>query len=105
MFARLVFCKFSPDRIKEVRKIYHGEITPVIRKQKGNLGVSLLEPTDKSSDFISITQWKSRADADAYESSGTYKKMLSKVENFFIKQPELRTYNIEEISVGVRETL
>src|SRR4051812_29992125 len=105
MFARLTFCKFAPDRIKEARKIYLEELTPIIRKQKGFLNVFLLEPTDKSEDYISITQWKTKADADAYESSGIYKKLVNKLEGFFTKQPVLKTYNAEESRVTVHDHL
>ena len=105
MFARLTFCKFAPDRIRQARKIYQEELTPIIKKQRGNLNVFLLEPTDKSDDFISVTQWKTKADADAYESSGTYKRLVSKLEGFFTKQPVLKTYNAEERMVIIHDYL
>ena len=99
MFVRLTFCKFLPDKIREARKMYNEEIVPVVRKQKGNTGIRLLEPTEKSNDFISYTEWKTRADADAYHSGGPYKKLVAKMEPFFAKQPELKTYMVEEVRV------
>jgi heme-degrading monooxygenase HmoA len=105
MFARLTFCKFLPERFKEARKIYLEEVVPIIKKQRGNLNVFLLEPSDKSEDYISITQWKTKSDADAYESSGTYKRMVSKLDGFFTKQPVLKTYNADESRVAVRDHL
>jgi heme-degrading monooxygenase HmoA len=97
MFVRLTFCKFLPEKINEARKIYNEEIMPALRKQKGLLHVRFLEPTDKSGDYISITEWSTKADAELYDASGLYKKLVNKLEAYFIKQPELKTYTVEDI--------
>jgi heme-degrading monooxygenase HmoA len=97
MIVRLTFCKFQPDRIVEAKKIYNEEVIPTIKKQKGNTGVRLLEPTDKADDYISITEWKTKADADAYHTSGVYKSLVNKLQGFFTKQPELKAYSVEEV--------
>lgn len=97
MFVRLTLCKFLPEKINEARKIYHEDIMPALRKQKGLLHVRFLEPTDKSGDYISITEWATKADAELYDSSGMYKKLVAKLEAYFIKQPELKTFIAEEI--------
>lgn len=97
MFVRLITCKFLPEKIKEARKIFTGEIVPAIRKQQGLIDIRFLEPTEKMGDYLSITEWNSKADAELYENSGLYKKLLSKLEPFFTKQPELKTYTVEEV--------
>ena|SRR5690242_19756270 len=97
MFVRLVSCKFLPEKINEARKIFTGEIIPTLRKQKGLIDVRFLEPTERTGDYLSITEWKTKADAELYESSGLYLKLVNKLEPFFTKRPELRTYTVEEI--------
>lgn len=97
MFVRLTFCKFLPERINEARKVYNEEVIPAIRKQKGLLNIRFLEPTDKVGDYISITEWNTKEDADLYESTGLYKKLVGKLEPFFTKPPELKTYTVEQI--------
>ena len=97
MIVRLTYCKFLPDRIAEAKKIYNAEVVPTVKKQKGNVGVRLLEPADKTDDYISVTEWKTKADADAYHSGGVYKNLVNKLQGFFTKQPELKTYSVEEI--------
>ncbi len=93
MVVRLTFCKFLPDKINEARKIYNEQVVPTVKKQKGNLRVFLLEPIDKADDFISVTEWKSREEADAYQSSGLYKTLVNKLEKVFMKQPTIKVYN------------
>lgn len=105
MYVCLTFCKFLPGSIREVRRIYYEEIAPILRKQKGNIYALLMEPADKSDDFISITQWKTKHDADTYEYSGLYKRFLSKLDAYFIKAPAIKTYNVEDIKVSVTEFL
>jgi len=97
MFIRLTFCKFLPEKINEARTIYNDEVIPAVRKQNGLVNIRLLEPTDKTGDFISITEWKTKEDADVYDGTGLYRKLVSKLEPFFMKQPELKTYTVEEI--------
>jgi quinol monooxygenase YgiN len=97
MFVRLTFCKFLPEKISEARKVYHEEVMPALRKQTGLLHVRFLEPTDKSGDYVSITEWSTKADAELYDASGLYKKLVNKLEAYFVKQPELKTYTVEDI--------
>ena len=97
MFVRLTFCKFLPEKVKEARKVFTEEIIPTVRKQKGLLNIWFMEPTEKMDDYISITEWATPADAELYHNSGLYKKLVAKLEPFFTKKPELKTYTVEEI--------
>ena len=97
MFVRLTYCKFLPEKINEARRIFTDEIVPTIRKQNGLIDVRLLEPTVKTEDFISITEWKTKVDADAYDNNGIYRKLVNKLEPLLTKKPELKTYTIEEV--------
>jgi quinol monooxygenase YgiN len=96
MFARLTFIKTSAENFDNVKKIFSEEIVPVVRSQKGNIGCWLLEPTNTDDDFISLTEWVSSTDADTYEATGTYRKLVEKVKDYYTKTPVLKTYNIAE---------
>ncbi|HEU0110560.1 MAG TPA: antibiotic biosynthesis monooxygenase [Flavisolibacter sp.] len=105
MIVRLTFCKFLPQHIAEAKRIYKEEITPIVKRQKGNMGIKLLEPADKKDDFISITEWKTLQDAEAYHTTGAYKKLISKLDGFFLKEPTLKTYTVEKISEPLQHLL
>jgi len=96
MFARLTFIDILPERQDDLRKIFNEEIIPAVRAQKGNIGIWLLEPTDITNEYISLTEWISAADADLYDSSGTYQKLVDKVKAMYKSRPILKTYNIAE---------
>jgi len=86
-----------PEKTNEARRIFMEEIVPTVRKQKGLVDIRFLEPTSKSEDFISITEWKTKEEADVYEENGIYKKLVNKLEPFFTKKPELKTYTVEGV--------
>lgn len=100
MIARLTyFNAANPKDAEEVKKVYHEQIAPVIRSQKGNLGVWLLEPMDEKDQFISLTEWISLADAEQYEASGTYSELVNKIKSRFAGESQLRTYNITDTKI------
>lgn len=99
MIARLTFFNADPKDVEELKAMYHEQVVPVIRNQKGNLGAWLLEPTNAQDQFISLTEWISAAEADAYQTSGTYQELVNKVKSKFKGESQLRTYNIADTKI------
>ena len=97
MHVRLTFLSILPENKDELKRIYTEEVVPIVRQQKGNLNVMLLEPTNTAENYISLTEWESKSDGDAYEASGTYRKLVDKVKDLVNRQPELKTYNAEVV--------
>jgi heme-degrading monooxygenase HmoA len=101
MYARLTFIEIDPKDSKELSSIYNTEIVAAIREFKGLRDAILLESTDGSGQVISMTTWDSQADADVYESSGTYRRLVDQLKDRFISKPVLKTYNAQENKVPV----
>ena len=99
MIARLTSFGIHPKDAEDVKRIYNDEVIPVIKSQKGNMGAWLLEPVNERDDYISLTEWISKADADAYESNGTYKQLVNKIKDKFMNTPVLRTYTAVESKI------
>lgn len=97
MIVRLTFLSFLPQNLIEAKRIYNEEVIPVVRKQRGNIDCRMLEPMEKTDDYISMTTWETKADADAYHSSGTYRDLVEKVKKDFAKDPVLKVYMSESI--------
>lgn len=98
MVVRLTYFGCSPEKVEAMRKVYTDEAIPVVRSQKGNLDCRLLEPADPKDDFISMTVWDNQDDADAYQSTGTYKMLVDKVREFFNGDPVLKVYHAEGVA-------
>jgi heme-degrading monooxygenase HmoA len=97
MIVRLTYLSFLPDHLVEAKRIYHDEVVPTVRKQKGNIDCRLLEPVEKNDDYISMTTWETKADADAYHNSGVYRDLVNRVRKDFAKDPVLKVYVSESI--------
>ena len=72
MFVRLTYTKVLPQHTAQLRRIYNEEVIPAVRRREGLIHIMLLEPTDKSDDVISLTEWDTQKDAEEYERSGAY---------------------------------
>jgi len=93
MHARITTVQLRPDTVDASIGIYQQEILPVITAQPGYQGVYFF--TDRASgNGVSITIWTSEADAQAYESSGTYRQLVAKLAANFAAPPTLATYDV-----------
>jgi heme-degrading monooxygenase HmoA len=93
MHARITTVQLRPDTVDASIGIYQQEILPVITAQPGYQGVYFF--TDRASgNGVSITIWASEADAQAYESSGTYRQLVAKLAANFAAPPTLATYDV-----------
>src|SRR6266568_6839742 len=97
MIVRLTYLNFLPEKAEEAKRTYNEEIVAVVKKQKGNLDCRLLEPVDKTDDYISMTVWETKQDADTYHSSGVYRQLVDRVRNLFSKEPVLKVYSAENV--------
>ena len=97
MIVRMTIFNVLPNKVEELTKLYANEIVPFVKQQKGNLDCRMLEPLDKSDDYISMSVWDNMKDADAYQSSGAYKQQVDKVKKFFTKDAVLKTYKSEGV--------
>ena len=101
MFIRLTFFDFQLQHLDEVKKIFNEEVVPVVKSQKGNLGVWLLEPTNPMDQYISLTEWTSEADAQTYQNSGIYKQLVDLLKDKYRSNPVLRTFNVASRVVAI----
>ena len=97
MFVRLTYLGFLPGKVEQAKRIYNDELVPIVKQQKGNLDCRMLEPVDSTDDYISMTVWDSKEDADAYQASGTYKQLVDRIQEFYSKNPVLKVYSTEKV--------
>ncbi|HEV2461941.1 MAG TPA: antibiotic biosynthesis monooxygenase [Ktedonobacterales bacterium] len=93
MHARITTVQLRPETVDASIALYQGEIVPVIKAQSGFQGVYLF--TDRATgNGVSLTLWASEADAQAYETSGTYRQLVAKLAPNFASAPTLATYDV-----------
>ena len=96
MWIRLVIGKIKPGKMDEMRKIYYEEVVPVVKAQKGNVDIFIMEPVEAGDDIISFTSWESKAVGDAYEGSGIYAEMVGKVKHTLDGQLKVKSYEVKK---------
>jgi heme-degrading monooxygenase HmoA len=95
MFVRMTFNKDDPAVVDEASAMYNSEeVSGVIGRQKGHRFHYLLRSVDDPTESVSVSAWDSREDAEAYERSGTYERLLGKFDHFHTRPSELRTYEV-----------
>jgi heme-degrading monooxygenase HmoA len=77
---------------------YNGVAIPKVRKCAGNVACLLLEPQEPGADFVAVTVWNTRADAEAYDSSGTASEVVALVREFFAGPPTLRNFESNSLA-------
>ena len=97
MYVRLTYLGFLPGKAEEAKTIYNNDLVPVVKQQKGNLDCKLLEPVDKTDDFISMTLWENKEASDSYQSSGVYRELVNRVKDLYAKDPVLKVYSAETV--------
>lgn len=81
LWLRIVSLKIRPGLSDEFEEIYRNAILPVLETVKGCRYVFLTQGTGSQSEFLSITLWDSKQDAQQYEQGGRYEELLGKVKH------------------------
>jgi heme-degrading monooxygenase HmoA len=82
-FVRIGKFKAKENLIPELCQTYSNEAIPAIRAAKGNISAVLLQQHESKEDFLAITIWKTKEDAEAYDKSGQAQQMIGKVKHTF----------------------
>ena len=76
MWVRIVSLKLRPGKLEEFKRLYSGQVIPALRKVKGCRYIYLTERSDRKDEVISVTSWESKEDAENYEQSGLFARLL-----------------------------
>jgi quinol monooxygenase YgiN len=83
LFVRIVSAKIQKGKVDEFKDIYSSEILPVLKATKGCLYAFLSENLKEMDEFLSVSIWRSKAEADDYENSGMFEELSKKVKHTF----------------------
>lgn len=83
LYVRIVSLSIQEGKEDEFKKIYTDEIIPALLSTQGCKYAYLTQSVQDLNDFISVTIWDSKEDADIYENSGKFKELVDKVSYTF----------------------
>ncbi len=83
LFVRIVSVKIHVSKIEEFKDLYSSIIIPELESINGCRNVYLIESVNEENEFISLTIWDNKKNADEYEASGKFAELINKVKHTF----------------------
>jgi heme-degrading monooxygenase HmoA len=83
MYLRILSMVIQEDRLNEFKKLYSEVIIPSLKSINGCRYIYLTESISEKNEFISVTVWDSKEDADEYERSGKFQELTNKIKHTF----------------------
>lgn len=99
MFMRTVHLRLDPNRLLELRQMYPAVIIAELSHTPGCLYAGLLQSVDQPDDGISLTLWNSAADAEAYEKTGAYRRLLDQSRPYLAESPEWTVHMSDDMQL------
>ena len=88
MFMRFVNLRVKDGRQRGLVQFFEDRVIPALGETDGCLYASLLQPSDDDLEFVSMTTWRSRESAEAYETSGLFDELLDESDDFLAEVSE-----------------
>ena len=103
MYMRLVQLNVKEEALGELRSFYDLNIVPALRLIRGCLYAGLVQGSGRPSECVSMTFWDTAENADSYEKSGLFKKLLENAGKYLADTSEWKILLTEDLSVQYEE--
>jgi heme-degrading monooxygenase HmoA len=94
MYVRMTFFKVKDGKMDALRDLYNKDVISAHKNHKGIRFVHLLECLENRNEGISVTVWDTKADLDAYETSGDYERLRGLFNEMYSNVPSLTSYEV-----------
>ncbi len=99
MFMRFIQLKINMDYREIIKPFYNNSIIPELQEIKGCLFAGLIQSNRSSDELISMTLWKTKAQAEAFEQSKTFQKLMKRIKPFLSGSSEWKIQLSEDLQV------
>lgn len=99
MFMRLVHRKIKPESLSVYRAMYEAKFIPALQQTLGCLYAGLIQSAQHTDECISMTLWDEKENAEAYEQSGVFAKILHDAEPYLADSSEWRFQLAEDLTL------
>ena len=103
MYARMIQLTAKSGQGKDLSKVMQERALPILKQQPGFVDALALNSDTEPNQFVGISIWKSKEDADKYL-GGQARQVLESIKPLLVGEPTFRTFNVEAsiaLSVGV----
>lgn len=99
MYLRMVTHSVHEGKEADMAAAYEQTIFPALRSTPGCIFAALLHNTSDKSECVSLTIWKTRQEALAYEAGGLYNTLVEVLRPFFAASNEWKLELSEDLSL------
>jgi len=104
MFLRMVSITIRAELSAKIASTYAENVITTLRTQPGCSFVALLQNVSNRKEAISLTMWNSKADADEYEKSGVFHRLVESLRSFYEGSSEWSLNLTEDLSIEYKPT-
>jgi len=88
MYMRVLHLKIDPLKSRAFEAFYDKNIVPALQKVHGCLSITLVRSAQHNDEFLSVTLWDEQEDAEAFNQSELFQKLLGEVKQYFLDSSE-----------------
>jgi quinol monooxygenase YgiN len=99
-FARKAFVRVQPGKGGEFVKAMVETIYPKVSKERGIRRIYLLRDSGNPDEFVSLTLWNSKNQADVYEDSGHFREYIEMVADKLLEPVTMTEYSVEHHQIN-----
>ena len=88
MYMRILQLKIDPLKSQAFKTFYDKSIVPALQKVQGCLSITLVRSVQQKDEFLSVTLWNKQNDADAFNQSDLFQKLLGDTKPYFLNSSE-----------------
>lgn len=96
---RLVQVRIKPEKLGQMRKLYDERVIPQLQAHAHCLFAGLIVSSDQHDECISLTLWQDKSEAEAYERSGLYQKLVEESKPFFADSSEWKVHLSKDLTM------
>ena len=94
MYARMIQFTAKPGQGKDLSKVMQERGLPTLKQLPGFIDALGLNSDTESNQFVGLTIWKSKEDADR-ALAGQGQQLLESIRPLLAGEPSIRTFNVE----------
>lgn len=99
MYIRLLYVKVKQDGLASLGELYGSVIIPAMQTVPGCIHASLIKSVGREDECISMTLWRDRQAAEAYERSGMFRRLLDQAMPFLADSSEWRIQLSQDLTL------
>ena len=99
MFMRFTYLKINPEYQELLPPFYNNIVLPELQKIKGCLFGGLVKNSENSEDYVSVTIWNSREQAESYEKGESFARLMDKIKPYLAESSEWKVHLSEDLEL------